>query len=34
VRAVYEKKAKKQNKRLWVVAVSDYFQGNELISKA
>ena len=32
VHARYEKKAKKQHKRPWDVAVSDYFQGNDLLS--
>jgi hypothetical protein len=33
VRARYEKKAKRQHKRAWDVAVSDYFQGKDLLSK-
>ena len=33
MRAKYEKKAKKQGKRAWDVAVSDYFQGNDLLSQ-
>lgn len=33
VRAVYEKLAKKQHKRAWDVAVSDYFQGRDRMHK-
>ena len=33
VRARYEKKAKRQHKRAWDVAVSDYFQGKDLLSR-
>jgi hypothetical protein len=33
VRARYEKKAKRQHKRAWDVAVSDYFHGKDLLSK-
>jgi len=33
VRAVYEKMAAKQHKRPFDMAVSDYFKGNDLISK-
>jgi len=33
VRARYEKMAAKQQKRAWDVAVSDYFKGNDLVSK-
>ena len=33
VRLRYERKAKKQNKRAWDLAVSDYFKGNDLLTK-
>ena len=33
VRAVYEKMAAKKNKRPFDMAVSDYFKGNDLLSK-
>lgn len=33
VRLRYERKAKKQNKRAWDVAISDYFQGKDLLQK-
>ncbi len=33
VRKLYEKMAAKNHKRLWDMAVSDYFQGNDLLSK-
>jgi len=33
VRAAYEKKAAKQNKRPFDLAVSDYFKGNDLLAK-
>ena len=33
VRAVYEKMAAKNNKRPFDMAVSDYFKGNDLLSK-
>jgi hypothetical protein len=33
VRAIYEKTAAKQGKRPFDMAVSDYFKGNDLISK-
>ena len=33
VRAVYEKAAAKQSKRPFDLAVSDYFKGNDLLSK-
>jgi RNA polymerase-interacting CarD/CdnL/TRCF family regulator len=33
VRLRYEKRAKRQHKRLWDVAFSDYFQGKDLLSK-
>jgi len=33
VRKVYEKMAVKQHKRPWDMAVSDYFKGNNLLSK-
>jgi len=33
VRARYEKIAKKQHKRAWDVAVSDYFKVKDLLSK-
>jgi hypothetical protein len=33
VRAVYEKMAAKKHKRQFGIAVSDYFKGNDLISK-
>jgi hypothetical protein len=32
VRAVYEKAGKKQNKRPFALAVSDYFKGKDLLS--
>lgn len=34
VRIKYERKAKKQNKRAWDLAVSDYFHGKDLLTKA
>jgi hypothetical protein len=34
VRAIYEKKAKKQNKRARDIAFSDYLEGNDLFSKS
>ncbi|MEP6895951.1 MAG: hypothetical protein ABI986_10125 [Chloroflexota bacterium] len=34
VRAVYEQRAAAQNKRAYHVAVSDYFKGNDLLSKS
>jgi len=33
VRAIYEKMAKKQHKRAYNLAVSDYFNGIDLLSK-
>jgi hypothetical protein len=33
VRAVYEKMAAKKHKRRFDIAVSDYFKGNDLMSK-
>jgi len=33
VRKVYEKMTAKQHKRLFDMAVSDYFKGNDLLSK-
>jgi len=33
VRAVYEKMTAKKHKRQFDIAVSDYFKGNDLISK-
>jgi len=33
VRAVYEKMAAKKSKRPFDLAVSDYFKGNDLLSK-
>lgn len=33
VRAVYEKMAAKNNKRPFDMAISDYFKGNDLLSK-
>jgi hypothetical protein len=33
VRAVYEKAAVKKSKRPFDLAVSDYFKGNDLLSK-
>jgi len=33
VRAIYEKKAKKQKKRPRNLAISDYFKGKDLLSK-
>ena len=33
VRAVYEKRAAKEHKRPFALAVSDYFKGNDLIAK-
>ena len=32
VRARYEKKAKREHKRVWDVALSDYFEGKNLLS--
>ena len=34
VRIKYERKAKKQNKSAWGLAVSDYFKGKDLLTKA
>ena len=33
VRARYERRAKKQHKRAWDVAMSDYFKGKDLLAK-
>jgi len=33
VRASYEKRAKQESKRAWDIAVSDYFQGKDLLSR-
>jgi hypothetical protein len=33
LRARYEKRAKRQKKRAWDVAMSDYFAGKDLLSK-
>lgn len=33
VRDRYEKRAKRQHKRLWEVAFSDYFKGKDLLAK-
>jgi hypothetical protein len=33
VRAIYEKMAAKKHERPFDIAVSDYFQGNDLLSK-
>ena len=33
LRARYEKRAKRQHKRAWDVAMSDYFEGKDLLSK-
>ena len=33
VRAVYEKMVEKKNKRPFDMAVSDYFKGNDLLSR-
>ena len=33
VRLRYERKARKQNKRAWDLAVSDYFKGKDLLKK-
>ena len=33
LRARYEKRAKRQHKRAWDIAVSDYFAGKDLLSK-
>jgi hypothetical protein len=33
VRAVYEKRAAKENRRPFQLAVSDYFKGNDLLSE-
>ena len=33
LRARYQKRAKRQHKRAWDVAMSDYFEGKDLLSK-
>ena len=33
VRSRYERRAKRQHKRAWDVAISDYFEGKDLLSK-
>lgn len=33
LRARYERQAKKKNKRAWDLAVSDFFQGRDLLAK-
>jgi hypothetical protein len=33
LRARYEKRAERQHKRAWDVAMSDYFEGKDLLSK-
>jgi hypothetical protein len=33
LRARYEKRAKRQHKRAWDVAMADYFEGKDLLSK-